>query len=1071
MEAAGLAISAGSLLLDYKTLRDQAESPNGLDTHLTLGEAIRMLCALRDDRERKYCEFRETMDRTNTYSSWLEMVNNLEEKAKQLIKEHAERKQRTVVLRNPFSVLPNKMKGETFKALELYMQVIDVMLVERPPERVVKMYSPNIEEYETLKGPLNSILHHLKEDRSSGVRLYGKFGVGKTAIMKNLNNHADIATWFESVIWVKASDDYSDHFSTRKMQEDIAKRLKINMEGRDNFKDRIGNKLRGKKYLLLFDGVKEDLNLEEIGIHPLNESGSKIVLTCREKNVCPLLVSHSVEIKQLSYPEAKKMFQTFLGKSRNYRVMREVIEYCCGLPYLIEKIAGAFFNLYTEEEWEIALRNLKYFPQRGDRAIKKVYKQIEFFCNQLEETPKRDCFVHSALYPGESDINTNCLLDCWTAEALCDSRMDARQILQELKTRSYLKEGARGPPGEYVRMEKYLWNVAYHKLLADDQRRNLVKTGELLQHLPPAEDWNHKHRISLADCNLRGLPECPDSPMLFTLFLQNNRSLNRIDTNFFEKMGDLLVLNLQNTGIASLPSSLRQLKKLKVFYLNDCTSLLQLPLEIGELSNLEVLDIRGTGIDKARDPSLQKVIFREPNLGPWAPFPNIGCLRCLKRLSVSFQNFDNENFSQEVLCFCEAISEISDTLEELLIDVNTYRILCNSVINVVRDSVATMTRLTSLKFLFKKGIKENEVVEVIKVVADKKSYYFPEAADVMSSLDLNAASFEVYMGCSISPHRTPELRKYQKYVKICNMQGSSGPTPQISRLLSGFNAIEVVDDGDLEHLSQFEADNLVGVQGCLIEGCKKIEAIADGDLKILDSPMLPNLLELYMKKLPLLRSIWKGPWKAGSLVKLKTLLIEDCTEIEELLADSGISSKLRNLRKLILTNLEKLRRICEIQDSKWLSLEELCIYGCPHVTELPFENQNAMRLKKLILVNLPILTNWANVVTWLALEELQMCGCDEISMLSLDTDSTRNLRKLILYDLPSLTALSTDASLAWPALEVLKIRGCPRLTKLPFGCLDSAPKLKFIKASQKWWEEQRWHPMVKRQFDRFFHPL
>lgn len=328
-------------------------------------------------------------------------------------------------------------------------------------------------------------------------------------------------------------------------------------------------------------------------------------------------------------------------------------------------------------------------------------------------------------------------------------------------------------------------------------------------------------------------------------------------------MGDLKVLNLQNAGMESLPSSLGLLKHLKVFYLNDCTRLEQLPPEIGYLDSLEVFDIRGF------------VGRQESNSGTWAPFPNIGHLKCLRRLLVSFNNFGSENFEGDVLRFCKAISIFSTTLEELIIDVNAHKIYCNWVINTVRDSVVSMTRLTSLKFMF----QDSGVEEVIKVEGGKPLFYFPEAGGFASFLKLNSKSFEVYIGCSIPPRQTPELNEYQKYVKICNAQPRDSPPPNIRSMLSRCNAVELVIDGDLEHLSQFGRASLDGVQGCLIEDCNKIEAIADGNCIRDDSPMLPDLLELYIKKLPLLKSIWKGTWKAGSLVNLETLRIEECIGI------------------------------------------------------------------------------------------------------------------------------------------------------------------------------------------------
>ncbi|KAM7478335.1 hypothetical protein LguiA_026548 [Lonicera macranthoides] len=1080
LEIAGAVIAGISLLPDiYERLRGESESRNGTEILPTLKDAIRELCALRDDRELIYRTYRGRMEYSNTYITWLKMVNDLEVHANDLIKKQEERIQQPMSnFKYCCSKLGKKMKSATIEALRLYKQVIDVLPIKRGPPPVVEMDAQSIKEYPTLQNCLNLILRHLQDDRVKGIRVHGMFGVGKTVIMRNLNNHGDVHS-FDLVIWVKVSDN-SKNLSIGEMQKDIAKRLNLNMEGGGDLAGRIREELKDKKYLLLLDDVNEDLDLEKIGIRPPSDySGSKIVLTTRKTRVCNSIVNKSVEVKRLSNQEAQAMFRKVLGDSRTWPVLQQVFEYCSRLPFLIQTIGSAFQNKVTEDSWAIGLSNLRHFPDKGDDAIQKAYKYLELCCEELMGH-KKDCFLFTAIFPEDSEINTHCLLDCWAAEELYGTHQErayGRQILDELKTASLLEEGTSGR-GEYVRMHKLIRKVALDKLFADRERKHLVKTGESLQDPPTVNDLNQKYRISLADNNLRVLQECPNSPPLFTLFLQNNQRLNLIHIEFFTKLNNLRVLNLQNTGIASIPSSLLKLKNLKVFYVNDCTSLGKLPPEIGELGSLEVLDIRGTRVQKLHEPFhyrqirelvhrlTGKTIFGGPNSVPLAPFPETRRLRHLKRLLVSF----NDNGSQDAVGFCGEISNISTTLEELVVDVNSYKNWCNRTINVVRDGVATMTRLTILKFIFRDGAEE-----VIKVVADNKKIYFPEAGDLASFLNPGSTSFEVYVGCSISSHQIPEISQYQWKLKVHNTQGSNFPTPNITALLPRCNAFELVDDNDLERLSQFGTDetaSLDGIQGCLIEGCNRIGTIANGgDPALLASPMLPGLLELYMKNLPLLTSIWTGPWKAGSLVNLETLLIEDCIGIQELLTDSTITSNLLHLRKLILANLQNLHRICASQGSNWPALEELRIDGCPRLSELPFQQVNANNLKKLILVNLPNLTNFANVVIWPDLEELQMDGCLDISMLPLSNGSTTRLRKLILISMPNLRTLSTDASLVSPVLEELEIRGCPNLTCLAFHQI-SAMNLRYIKASQRWWDALTWQdPEVKDVVQKLFRPL
>ncbi|KAM7477963.1 hypothetical protein LguiA_026176 [Lonicera macranthoides] len=1021
---AAAGIMSGVMLLKpvlWDPIREVSRDMGKIDGDLT--NAMQKLLAKKECHEKMLMLWNSTKRPSTIYNNWIQEATKLEKDVEEIDAKY-ERKRNKSKLLHYFtcSKLCEKMKNMLEMAVRLEGTLVGDILVGKEPDHVVEMKgAPDIKKFPTLSVPLEKILGLLTKRKIKGIKILGMMGTGKTTIMQNLNNHEKIAAMFDLdylVIWVNVSmEENKWNFSLEQMQQSIVKRLNLDVEGANDEKvaERIRGELWDKKCLLLLDGVKEDFELTQIGIALNYGNGSKLVLTTRMGHVYDSIVDQVVRVGRLSNDEARDMFKKILGQSKcNFGpVMSGVVKCCDNLPFVIKMVASAFKNKETEESWVQGYKNLTRFPKEGDVAIQKVYKYLEFCCDELEGAQK-NCFLYCASYPEESDIGADWLLDCWAAEDLYGTnqvRDFGCHILDELKKVSLLEERVYG----YVKMHKLIRKVALGKLLADCERKHLVKISQSVQDPLSVEDWNQKNRISLVDNKLTTLPECPDCPMLSTLILKRNQSLNKIHNLFFENTGNLRVLDLCHTGIASLPSSLRKLKLLKVLYLNDCTCLVQLPSEIGELESLQVLDIRGSGVDSVplqnegvlgtiRRP-IQNLIFRNLKPGPCASLTNIEKLHNLKRLLVSFNNFGYENDAY-ISDYCNVISKVSTTLEELVIDVKSYKQRCGKMINMVRDKVAaTMTKLTTLKFCFEDGVED-----VIKVVADTPQTYYPLADDLKSFVekidDSASESFQLFIGCSISLHpQIPKRDQYGRYLKYCNGRGCNPTT--IGEVVAITDAFELVNHNDLEHVSEFGIESLYGVQGCLIEACNSITEIVDGNCTK-DGPLLPNLLRLYIKKLPKLGSIWKGPVHLWSLSKLRTLLIDDCSSIEELLIEPASVAVLPNLRKLVLLNLPNLTRICKNVSPKWPALEKLKIQNCPGLTVFPF--------------------------------------CK---------DNTEKLRKLTLQGIPNLEMICASESFEWPALEKLKIYGCCSLTKLPFN-KDNAKNLSSLEAEEKWWEALLW---------------
>ncbi|CAL5378054.1 unnamed protein product [Camellia sinensis] len=187
-------------------------------------------------------------------------------------------------------------------------------------------------------------------------------------------------------------------------------------------------------------------------------------------------------------------------------------------------------------------------------------------------------------------------------------------------------------------------------------------------------------------------------------------------------------MDLSHTGIILLPSSISMLISLKNLYLNDCKDLMELPSDIGELAQLEALDIRGSGGNNI-PPHIEKLIH-------------------LRRLLVSFTKLRNGNATQEGAFGYNMISKLS-RLEELVIDMKSPKQWSNEVVENIIKGVASLKELKILKFCI-----SNKVVDFIKLVNMNLRICLSEAISLQSFMERSSGRniqsirfFQIFIGC------------------------------------------------------------------------------------------------------------------------------------------------------------------------------------------------------------------------------------------------------------------------------------------------------------------------------------
>ncbi|GLT32080.1 hypothetical protein SLA2020_067700 [Shorea laevis] len=886
---------------------------------------VEWLRAMRDANELKVRQNR-TKATSDYYKQWLENVNDVLVKVGNV--QAADCENVTAILEKVQMLLKHgKFEGG--------------FLVDKPSKRVVKCKPPppDISEFRSLQEKFQKILKLLSSDGEKAIGILGALGVGKTTIMQHLNDHEEVSKIFDIIIWIKVSRDWNEE----RLLRDIERRLKLNLPDTthpDEIIESIIEELKDKKYLLLLDDVTESIELHRIGI-PDNNKSSKVVLTTEFRFVCASMVQRVVEVNLLPLNEAWLMFKHIVTDQIDRPDVepqaRLVAEECHGLPLLINLVGNSFKLKESVDEWRNGLEKLRDWSEVEIRGLTEKHAIIKFCYDDLKDAKTKLCLLYAAFHPADTKISTDYLVKCWAAERFLGTIDEGRSfgeacdagysILRNLSNLSLLHTSKRM---EHVRVNNMVRQVVLHISSEELDCKFLIGNTKTSTALLNVNNGEEAKRIFMIDAKLDQLPDNPRCSMLLSLLLQRNTALKTIPPLFFRTMKKLLVLNLYETGIHTLPQSVESLTELKALFLNYCP-LIDLPLQIEQLLLLEVLDIRGC-----------KITFIPTSIG------KLIYLRCLK---VSYYKPGRQNGCEEMKTEYNVISGLR-RLEELVIDMISYDWWCIEATQVIQH-VASLEKLTSLKVCFPK-------LQVLQNFLKRRTKWQGRQ---------ERTSFWFFVGRPSS--KRPEILncfdyKINRYLRYCH--DGNNHNSSVSNVFPETDVLELIGHDSIKCLLDFkQGPGLNGVRGCLAEECNIMETVVDHS-----NASVPNILstleQLHLKNLPVLKSILESGLSEGSLSKLQTIVIESCplltkissygpmlakirklvikkcSMIEELIMNAVVGS-MQELKILELLDMPQLRTISDDPSLAWPKFEELRICECPKLKRIPFKKENAANLK------------------------------------------------------------------------------------------------------------------------------
>lgn len=446
-----------------------------------------------------------------------------------------------------------------------------------------------------------------------------------------------------------------------------------------------------------------------------------------------------------------------------------------------------------------------------------------------------------------------------------------------------------------------------------------------------------------------------DDTEIWNLFAQEYNSSNWMESPEFTctvKASLLGELDLSHTNVKSLPDeSFPAMKALKKLVLKSCKLFMELPPQVGQLENLEMLDLDETEI------------FDLPL--------EIRSLWKLKFLRVLFYGYKNcgKKLRQNALIHPGTIWSLTG-LTDLSIDVNPDDERWDAVVGYVIEEACSLGTLKSLALY----VPNAEFLD--KRRADGTTL------SLLSLCLLHKFRFTIGQHKQRIISRVPKKveARFQEWDKCFKFVKGKDIPGEIKSVLERATSFYLDRHATATSLSDFGIVNLRLLQFCLLEECNQVETIIDGSGEESSKlqPLIYRLEYLHVYRLKNLASIWRNQLPEYSLSALKLLALHQCPKLSVIFSPSLLAS-LNLLEFIVIEDCAQVTSVVSLSSDATSSNFSSSMH-------LP-------NLKAVLLLYLPnLITISSGVHIAAQLERIGFYNCPKLENLSTKEMSSSSLR-------------------------------------------------------------------------------
>ncbi|KHM99509.1 Disease resistance protein RPM1 [Glycine soja] len=464
--------------------------------------------------------------------------------------------------------------------------------------------------------PRDTLERWLKEGREklTVVSVVGMGGSGKTTLAKKVFDK--VQTHFTRHVWITVSQSYTFLEALLKFLEaekgkDPSQSVYSTMD-KASLIHEVRNHLSCNIYVVVFDDVWNENFWEEMKFALVDvENGSRIIITTRHREVAESCRTSSlVQVHELQPLTDDKSFELFCKTAfgseldghcpNNLKgISTEIVKKCEGLPLAIVATGGLLSRKSRDaREWQRFSENLSSELGKHPK-LTPVTKILGLSYYDLPYHLK-PCFLYFGIYPEDYEVECGRLILQWVAEGFVKSdeasqtlEEVAEKYLNELIQRSLVQVSSFTKCGKIKRCRVH--DVVREMIREKNQdlsfchsaseRGNLSRSG-MIRRLTIASGSNNLTG-SVESSNIRSLHVFSDEELSESL-------VKSMPTKYML----LRVLQFEGAPMYDYVPPIESLGDLSFLrYLSfRCSNIVHLPKLIGELHNLETLDLRQTRV-------------------------------------------------------------------------------------------------------------------------------------------------------------------------------------------------------------------------------------------------------------------------------------------------------------------------------------------------------------------------------------------------------------------------------------------------------------------------------------------
>ncbi|XP_058211765.1 putative disease resistance protein RGA3 [Rhododendron vialii] len=289
-------------------------------------------------------------------------------------------------------------------------------------------------------GVVRSMLLGSKDDLSF-IAIVGLPGLGKTTLAQLVYQDRKVVEYFgDNKMWICVSND----FKVQRLLNEMVQSLfgeKFEMSNIEGSVRKLGEKLNGKKYLLVLDDVWneipkmwEDMKSNLMGIGGSKES--KILVTTRNMDVISAMrelqpLTH--QLPELSHGDSWTLFRKNAFASGGpietkalADIGRKMVEKCKGVPLAIKSLGGLLYDKKSPTEWE-EIEKSETWRRKGE-----ILPALRLSFQHLPSPSLKQCFAYCSIFQKDQLIDKDNLIQLWAGLGYLQSLSEGNLEMEDV---------------------------------------------------------------------------------------------------------------------------------------------------------------------------------------------------------------------------------------------------------------------------------------------------------------------------------------------------------------------------------------------------------------------------------------------------------------------------------------------------------------------------------------------------------------------------------------------------------------------------------------------------------------